>query len=73
MASPRATKALMRASLIYGFGILDQDLILPEHIKSLAKSILRHRLILQDETLFDGNLTPDDIIDWLLERIPVYV
>lgn len=73
LASPRATKALIRASVIYSFGILGQDLILPEHIKYLAKSILRHRLILQDEALFDGNLAPDDIIDWLLERIPIYV
>ncbi len=70
--SSRAPKAFLRAVWVYSFGILGQDAILPEHVKDLAKAILRHRLILRDGALLDG-LTPDYLIDWLLERIPIYV
>ncbi len=70
--SSRTPKAFLRALWVYSFGILGQDAILPEHVKDLAKTILRHRLILRDGALFEG-LTPDQLIDWLLERIPIYV
>ncbi len=72
LASPRATKAYTRASWVYSFGILGEKLILPEHVQALAKSLLRHRLLLQSEAEFDG-LTPDSMINWLVDRIPVYV
>ncbi len=71
LASPRAGKAYIRAAWVYAFGILEEKMILPEHIQALAKSLLRHRLILQSEVEFDG-LTPDDMINWLVDRIPVY-
>ncbi len=71
LASPRAGKAYMRAAWVYAFGILGEKMILPEHIQALAKSLLRHRLLLQSEVEFDG-LTPDDMISWLVDRIPVY-
>jgi len=70
--SPRVTKAFLRALWVYSFGILGEDLILPEHVKFLAKDLFRHRLILQDSAEFDG-ITSDDMIAWLLERVPIYV
>ncbi len=71
LASPRSTKAFLRAVFVYGFGIVNDNLILPEHVKVLAKSILRHRLLLQDKAEYDG-ITADDMINWLLERVPIY-
>lgn len=70
--SSRAPKTFLRALWVYSFGILGQDAILPEHVKDLAKTILRHRLILRYKAMFEG-LTADQLIDWLLERIPIYV
>jgi MoxR-like ATPase len=75
LASPRTAKAFVRAVWVYSFGILGQNLILPEHVKALAKSILRHRLFPQEGSQFDknnDNVGPDEIINWLLERIPIY-
>jgi MoxR-like ATPase len=69
--SSRAPKTFLRALWVYSFGILGESMILPEHVKELAKSILRHRLILRDKATFEG-LTSDHFIDWLLERVPVY-
>lgn len=71
LASPRAGKAYLRALWVYSFGILEEKRILPEHLQSLAKNILRHRLLLQSKAEFDG-ITPDDMIQWLINRIPVY-
>ncbi|PJC69614.1 MAG: magnesium chelatase [Candidatus Tagabacteria bacterium CG_4_8_14_3_um_filter_41_8] len=71
LASPRATKAYMRAVLVFSHIILGDKMILPEHVKTLAKSILRHRLILQSEAEYSG-LTTDEIIEWLLNRVPIY-
>ena len=71
LASTRATKAYMRAVLVFSHIILGDKMILPEHVKTLAKSILRHRLILQSEAEYSG-LTTDEIIEWLLNRVPIY-
>ncbi|MDP1629704.1 MAG: AAA family ATPase [bacterium] len=71
LASHRTSKAFLRAVWVYSFGILGEKMILPEHVKALAKSLLRHRLILQAGAEFDG-VTVDGIIDWLLERVSVY-
>jgi MoxR-like ATPase len=71
LASPRADKAYLRAVLVYSLGILGEKIILPEHVKTLAKSFFRHRLILQFGAEHRG-LTPDQVVDWLLDRIPIY-
>ncbi len=71
LASPRSDKAYLRAVFVYSFGILGEKMILPEHVKALAKSFFRHRLILQFGAEHRG-LTPDEVVDWLLDRVPIY-
>lgn len=71
LASPRSAKAFLRAAVVYSFGILGEKMILPEHIQTLAYGILRHRIILEQEAEQD-KITPDNMISWLLDRVPIY-
>lgn len=70
--SSRATKAFLRALWVYSLGIVKENKIFPEFVKDLAKPILRHRLILRSDPMFAGT-TADHLIDWLLERVPIYI
>ena len=68
-ASPRATIALVRAAR--GHALLsERDYATPHDVKSLARDVLRHRIILSYEADAEG-LTPDDVIGRVLDRIRV--
>jgi MoxR-like ATPase len=68
-ASPRATIALVRAGR--GHALLSgRDYVTPHDVKSLARDILRHRIIISSEAEAEG-LTADDLIGRVLERIQV--
>ena len=70
-ASPRASLALMRTSRALAF--LDKrDYVIPEDIKNLAYSVLKHRLILQPRSIVRG-LTSKDIVNHILKKVPVPV
>lgn len=71
LCSPRSTKAFVRAVCVYSFGILGEKMILPEHIKVLAPGFFRHRLILNEGAQY-GGLTPDQMVEWLTDRVPIY-
>ncbi|MHC5540336.1 AAA family ATPase, partial [Singulisphaera rosea] len=68
-ASPRATIALIRAAR--GHALLSgRDYVTPHDIKSLAREVLRHRIIASYEADAEG-LTPDDLLGRILDHIPV--
>ena len=57
-ASPRASLALMRTSRALAF--LDKrDYVIPDDVKNLAFSVLRHRLILQPRSIVRGLTVKD--------------
>jgi MoxR-like ATPase len=68
-ASPRASLALMRTSRALAF--LDKrDYVIPDDVKRLAPSVLKHRLILQPRSMVRG-LTSEDIVKHVVKKIPV--
>lgn len=68
-ASPRATIALVRAAR--GHALLSgRDYVTPHDVKSLAREVLRHRIIISYEAYAEG-LTADDILGRVLNHIPV--
>lgn len=68
-ASPRASIALYQCSRIKAL-FEGRSFVLPEDVKSIAGSVLRHRLVLSYEASADG-LTQDDLISKILTLIPV--
>jgi MoxR-like ATPase len=68
-ASPRATIGLLRAARGHAF-LRGRDYVTPHDVKSLAREVLRHRILLSYEADAEG-LTPDDILGRFLDRVPV--
>jgi len=68
-ASPRATLALKQASKARAL-LAGRYFVTPQDIKEIAHPILRHRLRLSYEAEAE-NLTTDDIINRILEALPV--
>ncbi len=66
-ASPRASLALMRTARVLAF--LDKrDYVIPDDVKRLAYSVLKHRLILQPRSVVRG-LTARDIVSHILKKV----
>ena len=68
-ASPRATIALDRCARARAW-LHGRDFVLPEDIQSVAKDVLRHRLILTYEAEADG-IDADHVIETLLRHVAV--
>lgn len=68
-ASPRAAITWLSASKACA-AINGQTFITPDHVKYVAKPLLRHRLILTPEAELDG-VTADQIINTVLNQVPV--
>ena len=68
-ASPRASIWLGVASRACAF-LNGRGYVTPQDVKSIARDVLRHRIILSYEAEAEGKTT-DDIINVLLERIEV--
>ncbi|MGI8825574.1 MAG: AAA family ATPase [Chloroflexota bacterium] len=68
-ASPRASIALLRGSKVLA-SLRGRSYVTPDDIKALAPPILRHRLILRAEAELEG-LTPDRVVERVLQRVPV--
>ena len=68
-ASPRASINLVLASKAKAF-IDGRGYVIPEDIKYVAKDILRHRILLSYEAEAE-EITSEDIIDQLLQEVPV--
>ncbi|WP_339800229.1 MoxR family ATPase [uncultured Marinobacter sp.] len=68
-ASPRGTIALDRCSRALAW-LQGRDFVSPEDIRTMAFDVLRHRLLLTFEAEAAG-ITPDDVVQRLLDRVPV--
>jgi MoxR-like ATPase len=70
-ASPRAGIALMRVAKARAL-VAGRDYVEPEDVKTVAPTVLAHRLILAPEARSSG-LDADDLVRSVLERTPVPV
>jgi MoxR-like ATPase len=68
-ASPRATIALVRAARAHAL-LRGRDFVTPHDVKVLARDVMRHRILVSFEADAEG-LTPDDILQRILDHIPV--
>jgi MoxR-like ATPase len=68
-ASPRGSICLMHSARALA-ALEGRDYVLPDDVKALAEPVLAHRLILSPEARA-RNWSPQDVIQDLLERVPV--
>jgi MoxR-like ATPase len=68
-ASPRASIALVRAARAHAL-LAGRDFVTPHDVKVLARDIMRHRILVSFEADAEG-LAPDDILQRILDHIPV--
>jgi len=68
-ASPRASIALLDSARVYAF-LQGREYVIPEDIKELALDVLRHRISLTFEAIWE-NISTDDIIAKILDNIIV--
>lgn len=68
-ASPRASLALLRCSKV--LAMMDgRDYVIPEDVKEITHSVMRHRIILNYEALAEGKTT-DEIITRILDTTKI--
>jgi MoxR-like ATPase len=70
-ASPRASINLVLTARALAY-VRGRDYVLPQDVYDMARDVMRHRLVLSFEALSD-NVTPDDILGTLLDRVPAPV
>jgi MoxR-like ATPase len=68
-ASPRASINVILAARALAF-VRGRDYALPQDVRDMALDVMRHRLVLSYEALSD-NVTGDDLLNHILDRIPV--
>lgn len=68
-ASPRATIALVRCARALAW-LRGDEYVTPEHVHSIAPSVLRHRIVTSFESQADG-IVSSDIVKRLLEVVAV--
>ncbi len=68
-ASPRASLATLNAAKAYAV-IQGRDFVIPEDIKEILPSVLRHRIILNPEHEMEG-FTEDAVIKLILESVEI--
>ncbi|MDC0662121.1 AAA family ATPase [Marinobacter sp. SS21] len=68
-ASPRGTIALDRCARALAW-LSGRDYVTPDDIRNVAFDVLRHRLLLTFEAEAEG-MTPDTVIQRLIDRVPV--
>lgn len=68
-ASPRAGVYWLRVAKAWA-SLQGRDFVVPDDVKAVAKPVLRHRLLLKPEAELEG-LTPDSVVDALLDSVPV--
>ncbi len=68
-ASPRASIAIMSGSKAYA-AMMGRDFVTPDDIKYIAKSVLRHRIILTPEREMEG-FTADRAVAQIIETLEI--
>jgi MoxR-like ATPase len=66
--SPRGAAALLRAAKAWAW-LIGREFLTPDEVKTLAKPVLRHRLLLRPEVELDG-ATADRVLDGILAQVP---
>jgi MoxR-like ATPase len=69
-ASPRATLGLLRASQALA-ALHGRAFVLPDDVKTLAKPVLSHRLILTERERVRGE-GAEDVLQEIMEKVPVH-
>ncbi len=67
--SPRASVALLRCSRVLA-ALEGRTFVTPDDVKTVARPVLRHRLILRPEAEIEG-YTTDQLVDSVLAAVPV--
>jgi len=70
-ASPRASINLILTGRALAF-VRGRNYVLPQDVLDMALDVMRHRVVLSYEALSD-NVTGDDILEKILDRIPIPV
>jgi MoxR-like ATPase len=70
-ASPRASIMLLRAARAYA-AAEGRDFVIPDDVKTLAKPVLSHRVIVTADAVMTGR-SIDAVLDELLHEVPVPV
>jgi len=70
-ASPRASINLILTGRALAF-VRGRNYALPQDVLDMALDVMRHRIVLSYEALSD-NVTGDDILNRILDRIPIPV
>ncbi|MGC8764337.1 MAG: AAA family ATPase [Brevinematia bacterium] len=68
-SSPRGSISLYKATQAYA-AMNGRDYVIPEDIKTMAREVLRHRMIIKSEARLK-KLNPDSIIERVLTSLPV--
>jgi MoxR-like ATPase len=68
-ASPRATLALAACARAHAY-LRGRAYVAPEDVKAVAPDVLRHRVVTTYEAEAE-EITPDDVVARILERVPV--
>src|SRR5262249_31332748 len=68
-ASPRASIAMMKAAQVVAASD-GRDFVTPDDVKTVAKPVLRHRVMLHPDAELQG-VTADERIDDILRSLPV--
>jgi MoxR-like ATPase len=66
--SPRGSVALLAAAKAWAW-LAGRSYVTPDEVKTVAKPVLRHRLLLRPELQLEG-LTPDGLLDAILASVP---
>ena len=67
--SPRAAIALLTASRVEA-AVQGRNFVVPDDVKTHARAVLRHRIILQPDAEIEG-VTPDEVIDGVMHETQV--
>ena len=68
-ASVRGAIGMMRGSKALA-AFADREYVVPDDVKSVAASVLRHRIVLKPEAELDG-VRPDDVVARILSNVAV--
>ena len=68
-SSPRGTIALERCARAHAW-LNGRDFVSPDDVQAIAHDVLRHRVLLSFEAEASG-MTPDKVIDELINRVPL--
>src|SRR5699024_11433660 len=68
-ASPRGSLALMRVAQAHAL-LQGRDYVIPDDVRAMRYSVLRHRLVLTFDALASG-IKPEQIIDAAFHAVPM--